>query len=196
VSATRVASAFALLCALGVAHAQAPGNASLSYEALAKAAPGAWAEYALGTGEKNVTTMRYSLVEKTKDKLAMEIETTMPPLVMRMDFVANGAAAWKLARIRMKMGTGAVQDVPTPEGAEQIIKKGGSFGALVGDEKLKTPAGEFACKHYRQKTEQGEGEVWMSDAALPAGLVQSTVAALGAKITIAKTGSGAKAKIQ
>ncbi len=187
----------ALLFVSSAALAQAtPGNASLSYEALSKAPPGAWAEYNMSIGSAKTTTMRYALVEKTAKAMALEIETQTPPIVMRMDFVANGDA-WKLSRIRMKMGTGQVQEVPAPEtGADQIIKKGGSFGTLLGNETLKTVAGSFECKHYKQATAQGEGEVWMSDKALPSGLVQTVVSALGAKIVLSALGTGATAKIR
>jgi hypothetical protein len=193
--------AFALLLASlfvgGAAQAQAtPGGASLSWEAVAKSQAGQWAEYTMAVGAKSATTMRYSLVEKSAKAMALEIETQMPPIVMRMDFAANGEA-WKLSRIRMKMGTGQIQEVPAPEGgADQIIKKGATFGTLVGNETIKTGAGSFDCKHYKQTTSQGEGEVWMSDKALPSGLVQTVVSGLGAKITLQSTGSGATAKIK
>jgi len=191
------ALAAALVLCSGVAAAQAtPGNASLSFEALQKAPVGAWAEYSMMVGTKKGSTMRYSLVEKSAKSLGLEIETVMPPLVMRMDFAANGASAWKLTRIRMRMGQGPVQDAPPPEGTDEAIKKGGNFGTLLGIETLKTPAGSFECRHYKQKTQQGEGDVWMSDKLLPSGLVQTTVASLGARITLEKTGTGAAAKIK
>jgi hypothetical protein len=180
----------------GVALAQGtPGNASLSYEALQKAPAGTWAEYSMTLGQQKASTMRYSLVEKSAKTMAIEIETQMPPLVMRMDFAAAGEG-WNLSRIRMRLGEGQVQDVPPPENAGQIIKKGGSFGKPSGSETLKTPAGSFECKKYKLATEQGASEVWMSDKALPTGLVQTVVASLNAKITLNAIGSGAAAKIK
>jgi hypothetical protein len=178
-----------------LALAQAPTNASLSYEALQKAQKGAWAEYAMTVGTQKGTTMRYSLVEKSAKALALEIETTVPALVMRMDFASAGEG-WNLQRIRMRLGTGPVQEVPPPENAGQLIKKGGNFGTLLGSETLKTPAGSYECKHYKQTTEQGEAEVWMSDKALPSGLVQTLVSGLGAKITLVAVGGGATTKIK
>jgi hypothetical protein len=177
------------------ALAQTPTNASLSYEALAKAPAGAWAQYQMVGGPTNGTTMRYALVEKGAKTMALEIETTAPPIVMRMDFAANGAA-WKLTRIRMKLAGGEVREVPPPEGAADIIKKAANFGKPLGSETLKTAAGSFACKHYRQQTTQGEAEVWMSDKALPSGLVKTTLPSLGATITLTATGTGAMAKIR
>src|SRR5678809_389510 len=100
----------------------------------AQSPAGARAEYNMSIGQMTGTTLRYSLVEKSAKSMAIEIETQMPAIVMRMDFSANGDA-WKLSRIRMKMGTGQVQEVPPPEsGADQIIKKGGSFGTPLGSE--------------------------------------------------------------
>jgi hypothetical protein len=192
-----VVAAAALLLGSGIAAAQAtPGNASLSFESLAKAPAGAWAEYSMMLGTKKGGTMRYSLVEKSAKSLGLEIETVTPPLVMRMDFSANGPSAWKLSRIRMRMGSGPVQDAPPPEGTDQAIKKGGNFGTLLGSEPLKTPAGSFQCRHYKQTTAEGVTEVWMSDQVLPSGLVQTTVASLGARITLESTGTGATAKIK
>ncbi len=193
-----VAAVVAVFCAWSsLAAAQAPGNASLSFEALARSAPGAWAEYTMTVGQQKGSTMRYSLVEKTAKRMALEIETTAPPLVMRMDFEANGPSAWKLSRIRMRMGGGSVQEVPAPDsGTDQLIKKDGAFGELIGAETLKTPAGSFDCKHYKQATMQGAGEVWMSDKALPSGLVQTVVQSVSAKITLSAIGTGAAAKIK
>lgn len=194
----RIAALAAVCLFAGFAHGQAtPGNASLSYDALAKSTKGAWAEYKMTIGENSTTTMRYSVVEKSANALALEISTVLPPLVMRIDLVANGSSAWKLQRIRMKMGTNEVRDVPLPEGgADQLIKKGGAFGTLVGSETLKTAAGSFHCKHYKQTTGQGQGEVWMSDEALPSGLVQTVMPSLSTRSTLVATGGGAVAKIQ
>ncbi len=187
----------AVCCCSGFARGQAvPGNASLSYDALAKSSKGAWAEYKMTVGTAGGTTMRYSLVEKTATHLAIEISTVLPPLVMRLDLVANGSSAWKLQRVRMKMGDNAVNDVPLPDGADQLIKKSGAFGTAAGTETLKTPAGSFRCKRYKQTTSQGQGEVWMSDQALPSGLVQTMMPSLNARSTLAATGAGAVAKIQ
>jgi hypothetical protein len=172
-----------------------PGNTALSYEALQKAPVGAWAEYQMTVSGQNGTTLRYALVEKTPKTLGIEIETVMPPLVMRMDFAA-GLDAWNLSRIRMRMGGAQVQDVPVPEGGQQLIRKGGSFGKLIGAETLKVAGGTYDCKHYQQKTEQGDSEVWMSEKAPPAGLVQTVMSSLGAKITLKSLGSGAKAQIK
>src|SRR4029079_3577778 len=91
-----------LLC--GVALAQGtPGHAPLSYEALQKAPVGSWAEYDMMVGTQKGTTMRYALVEKSAKALAIEIETLMPPLVMRMDFsAAPSGDGWNLSRVRMR----------------------------------------------------------------------------------------------
>jgi len=182
-----------LLC--GVALAQGtPGSSALSYEALQKAPVGAWAEYAMAIGNMKAT-MRYALVEKTAKSMAIEIDTSVPAIVMRMDF-APAADGWSIARMRMRMGTGQVQDVPIPEGTPQVVKKGGTPGALLGMETLKTAAGSFECKHYKQTTPAGDAEVWVSEKVLPAGMVQTTATAAGAKITLSATGSGATAKIK
>jgi hypothetical protein len=184
--------AWIVMC--GVALAQgAPSSSALSYEALQKAPAGTWAEYAMSIGTMKAT-MRYSLVEKSAKALSLEIDTSVPAIVMRMDF-APVADGWTLSRLRMRMGTGPVQDVPV-EGAPQVVKKGGAAGTLLGTETLKTPAGSFDCKHYKQATPAGDAEVWISDKVLPAGMVQTTASVAGAKITLSATGTGATAKIK
>jgi len=184
--------AWLLLC--GVALAQTPGSSALSYEALQKATPGVWADYDMAIGTMKAT-MRYALVEKSAKALAIEIETSVPAIVMHMDF-APVADGWTLTKLRMRMGTGAVQDVPVPEGTPQVVKKGASAGKLVGTETIKTAAGSFECKHYKQATPAGDADVWISDNVLPAGMVQTTATAAGAKIVLSATGTGATAKIK
>ena len=63
-------------------------------------------------------------------------------------------------------------------------------------ETLKTAAGSFDCKHYKQATPAGDAEVWISDKVLPAGMVQTTATTAGAKITLTAIGTGATAKIK
>jgi len=129
---------------------------------------------------------------------AVELQTLMPPLVMRMDFsAAPSGDGWNLSRVRMRADTGRVSDVPVPGNAGPLIKKGGSFGTPMGAETLKTPAGSYDCKHYQQASEeQGKTQVWISEKALPVGLVQTIVSALSAKITLVAVGTGASPKIK
>jgi hypothetical protein len=190
----QIAAGLLVLCGATAASAQAPGSASLSYEALSRASAGAWADYTMDKDGQAHATMRYALVEKSAKAMAVEVSSTTPPLVMRMDLVANGPTAWRLERMRMQIGGGQVTDAQIPEGADRLIRKDGNLGTLVGKETIKTPAGSFECKHYKQELPQGEADVWMSDKALPGGIVQSRVAALGIKMTLTATGSGAAAK--
>jgi hypothetical protein len=53
----------------------------------------------------------------------------------------------------------------------------------VGSESVTTPAGTFACEHYKAK--DGSWETWLSDKVIPWGLVKST-SSNGTTMTLTK----------
>src|SRR5205807_9515471 len=74
----------AVVCSSGVAFAQQSQN-PMSYEALAKAKPGAWAEYTMTMkGQAQQIKMRYAVVEKTDKQMALEIDSSTPMGDMHM----------------------------------------------------------------------------------------------------------------
>lgn len=193
----------ALIGLSGVASAQS-GQNPLLFEAMSKAKPGQWAEYSVVAkgGNGKPMKMRYALVEKTADKAAFEIESDSPygKMLAHMSYTADGPTGWKLTGARVNAG-GAVQDMPADAlAAMGGVKKGDSFGKLIGSEEVKTSLGSFPCKHY-QKTLNGEGgapagavvDLWMSDKALPMGLVK--VADARGDIMLAATGNDAKPQV-
>src|SRR5205823_2104901 len=130
------------------------GGIDVDFKALSDAKVGAWADYTMtmpgqpGAGPK----VRYALVAKANGKMALEIDTATPKgeLDMRLDFTAQGADAWKVTGGKMKMGDQVI-DFPEKEiSAAPPIKKSDSPGDLVGTENVTTPAGTFACKHYKK----------------------------------------------
>src|SRR5437588_13118034 len=88
----------------GVASAQQKNP--MSYEAMAKAKKGAWAEYTMSMqGQK--LTVRYAVVEKNEREMTLETDsqTPMGPVHSSMTFAPSPPDTWKLVKARMQMGT-------------------------------------------------------------------------------------------
>jgi hypothetical protein len=174
-----------------------PGG-MLYYEAMSKAPAGAWCEYTLSMpGRTDPVKVKYVLVERTTAQMAVEVETQTPmgPVVMHMEFGADGPGVFMLKRGRMQLGAEAVREMPKQSGPTPMVKRTSDHGKLVGTETVTTPAGSFSCKHYQQATERGVVDTWFSDKAMPAGIVKS-VDPRGAQIILSAMGSRAAAKIR
>ena len=191
--------AAAVVSVAGVASAQ---SNPMSYEAMAKAKAGSWAEYTMSMpGSPQKLTVRYAVVEKTDRELTMETDsqTPMGPVHSSMTFAPSPPDAWKLVKARMQMGTQPAQDVPAAKLGQGGIKKSDTPGQLVGSEKITVPAGTFECKHYKHELPKEAGgmtlDVWMSDKAVPTGVVKMSGAG-GVEMVLASVGTGAKAKAE
>jgi hypothetical protein len=188
----------AVLCFGGVAFAQQQNP--LSYEAVAKAKPGQWAEYTMTMkGQPQTVKMKYAIVEKSAKVIALEVDSQTPigPVLMHMMFEPAGPESWKLVRARMKMGT-TLQEMPSAALSQGGIKKSELPGKLIGTEEIKTSLGSFSCKHYQKVTPKEAGgstiDLWMNDKVLPTGLVKMADSR-GAEALLTATGSDAKAKM-
>jgi hypothetical protein len=184
----------------GVASAQSSNP--LSYEALSKAKQGTWAEYTVtmpGAGTPQKMTVRYAVVAKNERELTLESDsqTPMGPMHSSMTFAPLPPDTWKLVKGRVQMGTGPAQDVPAAQLASGSVKKSDTPGKLVGSEKITVPAGTFETKHYKHELPKEAGgmtlDVWMSDKAVPTGVVKLSGAG-NVEMLLSATGSGAKAK--
>jgi hypothetical protein len=190
----------AVVSIAGVASAQ--HSNPMSYDAMAKAKQGAWAEYTMSVpGSPQKLTVRYAVVEKNEREMTMETDsqTPMGPVHSSMTFAPSPPDAWKLVKARIQMGTQPVQDVPAAKLTEGSVKKSDSPGKLVGAEKITVPAGTFETKHYKNEMPKEAGgmtlDVWMSDKAIPTGVVKMSAAG-GVEMVLAQTGMGAKAKAE
>jgi hypothetical protein len=192
--------AVAVLAATGgVASAQ---SNPMSYEAMAKAKKGTWAEYTMSmAGQAQKLTVRYAVVEKNEREMTMETEsqTPMGPVHSSMTFAPSPPDGFKLVKARMQMGSQPAQDVPAAKLTEGAVKKTDTPGKLVGSEKITVPAGTFDTKHYKHELPKEAGgmtlDVWMSDKAIPTGVVKMSGAG-GIEMVLAATGMGAKAKAE
>jgi len=190
-------AAVVLAATSGVASAQ---SNPMSYEAMAKAKKGTWAEYTMSmAGQAQKLTVRYAVVEKNDRELTMETDsqTPMGPVHSSMTFAPSPPDGFKLVKARMQMGTQPAQDVPAAKLTEGAVKKTDTPGKLVGAEKITVPAGTFETKHYKHDLPKEAGgmtlDVWMSDKAIPTGVVKMSGAG-GIEMVLASTGMGAKAK--
>ena len=181
----------------GVASAQ---SNPMSYEAMAKAKKGQWAEYSMTIpGSPQKLTVRYAVTEKNEREMTMETDsqTPMGPVHSSMTFAPSPPEGYKLVKARMQMGTQPAQDVPAAKLTEGAVKKSDTPGKLVGSEKITVPAGTFDTKHYKHEMPKEAGgmtlDVWMSDKAVPTGMVKMSGAG-GIEMVLAATGTGAKSK--
>lgn len=55
---------------------------------------------------------------------------------------------------------------------ESAAKKAGGLGEKVGTESVTVPAGTFVCEHYRTKSGNTMGDVWISTKVFPYGMVK------------------------
>jgi hypothetical protein len=191
----------AVTCFAGAAAAQQQNP--ISYDALAKSKPGQWAEYTMtAKGQPQTIKMKYSLVAKSDKAAAFEIDsqTPMGAVLLHMAYEPGGADTWKLVKARMQVGANA-QDMPAAQLSQGGIKKGDVFGKLLGTEDVKTAVGSYSCKHYQKPLPAEAGapagatvDVWMSDKALPTGMVKMADSR-GAEAILTATGGDAKAKM-
>lgn len=173
----------------------------MSFDALAKAKAGSWAEYTMTmNGKPQTMKMKYSMVEKTDKTMAIEVDSATPmgSILVHMGFAADGPDNWKMVAARMQMGASPPQDLPKEQMGQGGIKRGDSIGKLVGTESVKTAVGTFNCKHY-QRDAQGPGgpqtiDMWMNDKALPTGMVKLGDQK-GVTFVLSATGNDAKAKM-
>src|SRR5437868_14098166 len=92
----------AVLLSAGVAAAQ---SNPMSYEAMAKAKKGAWAEYTMtmpGGCAANKMTVRFAVVEKDEREMSMETDSQTQ--------MGRGDGSWRIApRVDCKHGAAAAQ---------------------------------------------------------------------------------------
>ena len=161
-----------------VALAQAPGQGPPMPMAidLAKVTVGSWAEYSMVMGQLPPMKMRMALVDKTAAANVVEtiVEGGMMAaagkMVMQMT-LAPGAEA-KPKKMVMQLGAGDPMDMPVEMTGGKPFTKPNPKN-LVGSESIKTVAGSFKAKHYRDKSPTGDKlDYWVSDSVPPMGLIK------------------------
>ena len=196
----RLALVGLLLLLPSVSFAQA--NNQISYAAITKAPVGSWAEYVMSKeGEAETVNVRYTLVQRDTKHIALEIDskTPMGHMLMRLQFDPDGSR-WKLAKAKVKVGTGDARDAPLPpDEPSNVFGKNDDFGKKIGHDTITTQGGKRSADHFRRKTEGEDGamntDVWIDDKVFPVGLVKLTDGR-GSKVELSGTGTGGTAQLK
>jgi|GEM_PF-5649881 len=174
----------------------------MSYEALMAAPLGTWAEYTTTMqGFTKPMVNRYSLVEKSKKRMTLEVEGSGPmgAMLMRMEFEPAGKDAWKLAHARLSVNGGETKEWPVVT-TNPPLKKGELLGEVIGKvTSVAVPAGSFDCQQFKKKVNQGNlnmvVNLWINDTVPPIGLVKQTDDTGKMVTVLTTTGKGAVAKM-
>lgn len=145
---------------------------------------GAGAAYEVKSEKGKTSAMEIAVVGKAtvdgKDGYWLEMTMSSPDssgnMVMKTFTVTDGSTNHTLKTIMQLPGR------PPMEMTQMINAHGGNSGSAsqatdirsqaedVGSETITTPAGTFACEHYRAK--DGSGDTWVSDKVSPWGMVK------------------------
>lgn len=145
---------------------------------------GAGAAYDVKSEKGKTSTMEFAVVGKAAidGKQGYWVETTMSgsemggSVVMKMFTVTDGSTNHTLRMIMQLPGS------PPMDVTQMMNAHGGNSASAnqsidirsqaedVGSESITTPAGTFACEHYRAK--DGSGDTWVSDKVSPWGMVK------------------------
>ena len=172
---------FLSLCGSTVALAQQPGQSPPMPMAmdLAKVPPGSWADYTVTMAQYPPMKLRMSLVARTPAGNVVEsaVEGGMMAMVGKMviQMTLSPGAEGTLKKSIMQLGANDPMEMPSAMTGTRPFVKPNPKG-LVGSETIKTEAGSFKTKHYRDKTPQGDKvEYWVNEGVPPFGLVKLEV---------------------
>jgi hypothetical protein len=182
-------SLFFLLALLAplAAHGQGmgPGNSTPLALDLKKVPVGSWAEYTMTIGMGGGMTMksRWALVGRNSAGNTLEMSMEGGPMAMmggkmiaKMVLVADPVGAAKpVKQMVMQMGDRDPMEMPLdmPGMPAQKFQKPDPK-KLVGKEDIKVPAGTFKASHYRDKTDNGTVDSWVSEDVAPLGMIKVT----------------------
>jgi hypothetical protein len=179
-----------------VAHAD---DVDMDWKAVTAAQAGTFAEYKVTAPKQaHPGKMRYTLVGRGDGWMVFEIDTDSDkgPVKLRLEYAKAAPNAWKLTSGRTSLGDRSVDFTKVELEHTPVLTPEATPGDKVGEEKVKTPAGTFDCTHYQKVIRTDTGEVavhlWMSDKALPTGLVKSWAPLRGIEVVLAKSGKGKK----
>jgi hypothetical protein len=171
-----------LVPAVAAAQGAGPGAPMPLAIDFAKVPVGAWAEYQIAMGTFPPMKTRMALVGKaaTGATIEMGVEGGMMAMAGGKMVVAtlidqpHGKEPPSVKKLVMQLGANDPMDMP-PEMAQRSQFRKPDPKTLVKEETIKVPAGSFKTKHYRDKMQSGATiDYWVSDGALPLGLVKMT----------------------
>jgi hypothetical protein len=164
------------------ARAQGQGTTPLGTD-IGKVPTGAWADYNITMNDMK-GKMRWALVERTPSSLAVEMTvegglTAMiggQKVISRMVLEPDPLKHPKpVKRMIIQMADQDPMELPTEDPRVQAQKfTRPDPKNLVKKETIKVPAGTFATSRYKETRGDSVVEYWISETALPLGLVKMT----------------------
>jgi hypothetical protein len=173
-------TALLVVFAAGAASAQMGMGGPSQLRGVWKPVVGSGAAYEMQSSNGTKSAMEFAIVGKDsvggKDAAWMEMTMSNPRMggdMVIKELVQFDASQMQTSRVIMQMPGRPPMEMP--ENMTQA-RKPTQFTDLrsntddVGSESVTTPAGTFACEHYRMK--DGSGDAWVSDKVTPFGLVK------------------------
>lgn len=146
---------------------------------LKKVPVGSWAEYGMQFNEINMKS-RWALVARNDKSTTMEMTMDNP---MAAQMPGGGKITLKMVmdpdpvnsenpvkEMVMQIGNGDPMLAPSEAPRQKFQKP--DARTLVGKEEIKVPAGTFKTSHYRDHSQVGTVDVWVSEDVPPLGLVK------------------------
>ena len=174
-----------ILClALGlpaVASAQMGGGPPTPMALDLKKVPvGSWAEYNMTIGQGMTMKSRVALVKRdaTESVMEMGVEGGMAAMaggkvIMKMVLAPDPTKSDKpIKQMVMQMGDSDPMEMPLEMSAKQQKFEKPDPKKIVGKETLKIAGGSFKTSHYRDATDKGTVDYWISEDVPPLGVVK------------------------
>jgi hypothetical protein len=145
---------------------------------LKKVPVGSWAEYTLSIGQGMTMKSRVALVKRdaTENVMEMGVEGGMAAMaggkaVMKMVLAADPTKAEKpVKQMIMQMGDNDPMEMPAGMAQQKFVKPDPK--KVVAKETVKVAGGSFKTSHYREDTDKGTIDFWISEEVPPLGVVK------------------------
>lgn len=163
---------------------------------------GTFAEYNVSLPRMPQMKQRFALIGRAGGNNIVEIRAEGGSLPggaifdVRMEVAGNAGSPESIKKLALSINRGDPMDVPRQMGDMAGARMQKLDPATqVGTETIKTPAGTFKTKKFRETAPDGTTiDVWATEAIPPLGLVKLS-ASTGLQLLLAKHGTGAKPNI-
>jgi hypothetical protein len=147
---------------------------------LKKVPVGSWAEYSMTIGQGMTMKSRVALVKRDANESVMEmgVEGGMAAMaggkvIMKMVLAPDPTKAEKpIKQMVMQMGDRDPMEMPIGMGGAQQKFEKPDPKKIIGKETVKVAGGSFKTSHYRDATDKGTVDFWISEEVPPLGVVK------------------------
>jgi hypothetical protein len=147
---------------------------------LKKVPVGSWAEYNMTIGQGMTMKSRVALVKRDASESVMEmgVEGGMAAMaggkvIMKMVLAPDPTKAEKpIKQMIMQMGDRDPMEMPVGMGGAQQKFEKPDPKKMIGKETVKVTGGSFKTSHYRDATDKGTVDFWISEEVPPLGVVK------------------------